>query len=381
MNQYQQTLFDNLEALVKSNEAFYRQEFVLDGLHYFIYNYRLASYSDFLAPGALQCRGVMFEVDGTGQAIRIAALTQDKFFNYIENPFTMNLDLSTVVGIEDKADGSMMSTYIHNGGVRLKSKGSLFSEQAIDAMEWLNKPEQTYLKNWLLTLHSYHDHTVNLEWCSARMDHRIVIGHQKSHLLILNARCNTTGEFMSRNDLSRHDDVQLREYMIGVVDTNGLDFNTFVASIPGMTEDIEGYIVELASGLRFKCKTAKYLTAHRAKDSINSDRRLFEAVIDEAIDDVRSLFAHDALIMSRIDEMQTKVGHIYNHIVKSVEDFYEVNKSLDRKEYAIKGQAELGTYFGLGMNRYLQKPTDYKGFIKKQWKSFGVKDDDVVASV
>jgi hypothetical protein len=152
--------------------------------------------------------------------------------------------------------------------------------------------------------------------------------------------------------------------MIGVVDTNGLDFNTFVASIPGMTEDIEGYIVELASGLRFKCKTAKYLTAHRAKDSINSDRRLFEAVIDEAIDDVRSLFAHDALIMSRIDEMQTKVGHIYNHIVKSVEDFYEVNKSL-----------------GLGMNRYLQKPTDYKGFIKKQWKSFGVKDDDVVASV
>ncbi|UQJ95715.1 RNA ligase 1 and tail fiber attachment catalyst [Klebsiella phage CPRSB] len=29
-----------------------------------IFNYRMASYTDWLKPGALECRGIMFEMDG-----------------------------------------------------------------------------------------------------------------------------------------------------------------------------------------------------------------------------------------------------------------------------------------------------------------------------
>jgi T4 RnlA family RNA ligase len=133
MHPAQQKLYDNLIALTKANEAFYYQDFELDGKKYRIFNYRLASYTDFQQPGALECRGVMFEVQDE-VAVRLASLPMEKFFNLNENPMTMNLDLTQVVRIEEKADGSLMSTYIHNDQLRLKSKGSLFSEQALHAM-------------------------------------------------------------------------------------------------------------------------------------------------------------------------------------------------------------------------------------------------------
>lgn len=376
MNTFQSQLYRDLISLVQSNEAFYFQDYVLDGACYRIFNYRLSSYSDFLAPNALECRGSMFELDANGDVIRLAALPMSKFFNLNENPMVMGLDLSTAVGVEYKADGSLMSTYLDgSGNLRLKSKGSLFSEHAIDAMAWLDQ-HQAFKDE--LTVLANEGYTTNMEWCSARLDHRIVIAHQISHLVVLNARSMADGAYLNvRARFSEFPEIE--RHMIETVDLTGVDVASFVSSVPGMTDDIEGFIVELSSGLRFKLKTNKYLTAHRAKDSINSDRRLFEAVIDEAIDDVRSLFAHDALIMKRIDEMQEKVGGWYNSIIARVESFHETNKHLDRKDYAIKGRGELDMFFGLGMNKYLGRGVDYKDFIKSKWKELGIKDDAKVA--
>lgn len=377
LNKYQQDLFAGLEALVADGDTFYRQEYPLDGKRYWIYNYRLAAYMEFQRPFGRECRGVMFEVDEHDDPVKLAAHPMEKFHNLNECPMTMNLDLSTIVAIDNKADGSLISTYIHDGQLRLKTKGSLFSEQAIDAMLWLDFPEHAQFKQWLFEMHDRWNYTVNLEWCSARLDHRIVIGHQKSHLLVLNARHNSAGFYFPRRELVKLVD---SVYMVGDVDTKGLDLVAFVNDIPAMTDDIEGYVVQLASGLRFKVKTDKYLTAHRAKDSINSDRRLFETVIDEAVDDVRALFAHDPLIMARITAMEEKVGNLYNSMVAQVEAFYVENQHCDRKEYAIKGQSEMGMYFGLAMNKYLGRTVDFKGFIKSRWKELGIKDDDSVSS-
>ena len=63
-------------------------------------------------------------------------------------------------------------------------------------------------------------------------------------------------------------------------------------------QNIEGYVIRLASGQRVKIKTAWYLALHHTKDSINSPRRLFEAVLEEATDDMRSLFYDDKLANS-----------------------------------------------------------------------------------
>jgi len=101
MNQYNTNLFNELMTLVEGNEAFFFNDWELDDTIYRNFNYRLASYSDFLEPSALECRGHMFEIDEDGNMVRLASLPPEKFFNHMENPFTMDLDLSDVEEIQD----------------------------------------------------------------------------------------------------------------------------------------------------------------------------------------------------------------------------------------------------------------------------------------
>lgn len=366
MNDFQSKIFNDLEALVASTEVFYRQEFALDGVRYWIYNYRLASYTDFTKPSALECRGIMFEVDANDAPVRLVSLPMPKFFNLYENPFTMNVDLSTVDTVELKADGSLMSTYMHNGQLRLKSRGSLFSEQAIDAMKWLQSVPEFYDDLKTITEYGW---TVNMEWCAPH--NRIVIGYDKPHLVVLNARCMRTGAFQSRAIM----EYEFKHRMIKRVDTKGLDVAAFVQSIPDMTDDIEGYVCRVGD-LWFKSKTSKYMSLHHTKDSITNPRRLFEAVVDEGVDDLRAMFHTDETAIKLIDGMVARVDMIYNHMVAVVDNFYANNKHLDRKEFAIKGQQELESrlYFGLVMQLYVGKTIDYKSVMKAHYKDFGIRD-------
>lgn len=376
---YQYKLYDDLMQLVDSNEAFYYKDFEFGSSLYRIFNYRLASYTDFQAPGATECRGTMFEVeevDNKTQMIRLAALPMEKFWNLNENPATMNLDLSSVDLIEDKADGSLISTFLHVGNssynslFRLKTKGSLNSSQASAALRWLQLEKNNELLHKLRTL-TGSGYTVNMEWCAPT--NRIVIGYEEPHLKILNVRDTTTGEYVNRDDSLVKHNKQMQEIWIDRHDVN--DPVEFVKSIPKM-QNIEGFVVRLSSGQRVKIKTEWYLALHHTKDSINSPRRLYEAVLEEATDDMRSLFHDDPVAIKMIEEMEQKVDHLYNHYVDIVERFYERNKELSRKDYAILGQKELPELvFPLAMQKYLDRPVDYKSWMKRHYKDFGIKDD------
>lgn len=351
--------------LVNTNESFYYQDQTLNGHIFRIFNYRLASYTDFLNPGALECRGSMFKIDQQGNPVRLACLPLHKFFNLYENPMTMNIDLDSIGSIEPKSDGSLISTYIHRGILRLKSKGSLFSDQAVAAMDWLDSPINSDFSDhlWLLTTHGF---CCNLEWVSP--ENRIVLGYMEPRLILLNMRDMETGRYVDIPD-------DLLNYTAPTPDLKGLTPKEFVEQIPSMLDDIEGFVVKLKTGLWFKCKTNKYLSLHHCKDSVNNPRRLFEVIVDEGIDDVRAMFHTDALLIKQIDEMQKKVDHLFNDLVNTVETFWDNNKFLERKEFAIKAQQEVNPlYFGLVMLKYQNKPIDYKAFAKSKWKQFGFVD-------
>lgn len=375
-NGYQEKLYNNLLALAESNEAFFYKDFVVGDCVYRIFNYRLASYTDFLEPSALECRGIMFELED-GVMRRLASLPMEKFFNLNENPLTMDLDLSEVASVELKADGSLISTYMHNvkrlreHELRLKTKGSLESDQCIAAMKWLeDRPD---FKHGLIVLGTL-GYTVNMEWCAP--DNRIVLGYEEPQLTVLNVRRHTDGEYVDifkPSALGNPSLDVLRENHIDRLEID--DPVSFVASIPKM-EGVEGYVVELPSGQRIKIKTEWYLVQHRAKDSINSPRRLFEACVEEATDDLRSLFFDDPIVIKMIEEMEAFAEKVYNHTVDQVERFFERNKHMERKDYAILGQNELDRkIFGLAMSKYVGKDVDYKHFMRKHYKSFGVADD------
>lgn len=372
-----QLLYSNLLELCKSEDSpFYYVDHKLGDNHYRVFTYRLAQYSDFLKEGALECRGHMFHINPDGTFIGLASLPPQKFFNYQENPFTTGLDLSNGADlVMTKEDGSLISSY-WNGGMagplRLKSKTALASEQAIAALDCLAKDK--YFYNFVFTM-TYNNYTVNMEFTSPHF--RIVVPHQEERLTVLNIRSNITGEYMPYAVIKKLMlNYQCEEYLVQNHLDGIDDLQTFVDSVPELNNGMEGYVVRLHNGMMFKVKTNAYIALHRMKDSLGSQKRLFEVVVNEAHDDAKAAFADDPFVISQIEDMEKKVAAIWVKLKQNVIEFYNANKELDRKSYALKGQAELDRmYFGLAMTLYLGKEPEYKEWMLKHYKELGIKDD------
>lgn len=372
MNTYQTKLFNELMTLVEGNEGFFFNDWELEEFHFRNFAYRLASYTDFLEPSALECRGHMFEIDKDGNPIRLASLPPAKFFNHLENPFTMDLDLSEIVEISDKADGSLITTYMVDGVLQVKTKGSLTSDQAINANAYLRLDENAQFRAELIKGEEL-GCTISMEWCAP--DNRIVLPYMKPHLKVLLIRSREDGSYVEFNEVDcEHFPETLKRWTKIIEFTDGEEYVNSVDDMQG----VEGVVCRMASGQRFKKKGQWYLALHHTKDSITVPRRLFECVLEEATDDLRALFHDDELAIKMIEDMEAFVEKKYNHMVDTVERFYERNKHMERKEYAILGQEEMERmYFGLAMMRYLGKDVDYKSFLKGKWKHLGLKDEKV----
>lgn len=373
MNTFQTTLYANLMALCSpEQEAFYYVDQKKGDLFYRIFLYRLASYTEFLKPGALECRGHTFRIDEAGNALELASMPMAKFFGYQENPMTMGLDLSTIDMVMDKLDGSLISSVLYpDGTFFLKSKGSFGSEHAKEATRILDTPEYAGLKAFIGNM-AEQDITINMELLHPEL--RIVIGYQEPALKVLNARYNHSGRYIPHAELynSLHSKF--------VVDTHAIpeDGAIWIENVYEMT-GIEGFVFRLADGLYVKLKGLWYKNLHHCKDSVTIPRRLFEACVNDGADELRTLFTTDSYALNAISEMEDKVSKIYNHIDATIHAFYSVNKESDRKTYAIAGQADAEIMrqgvFGLVMNLYLGKEANVEEFMIKNYKKYGIKDE------
>jgi hypothetical protein len=144
----------------------------------------------------------------------------------------------------------------------------------------------------------------------------------------------------------------------------------------------EGYVVEIIHPDRpsylVKIKTQKYLMIHRDGENANSQRSLFEAIINEHSDDLRGLFQHDTEALKRIDEMEQHVRPKYNRMIESIEQFYRKNKHLSKKNFlrSVTVTENMITYLPLLMKLYAGEQNDYKGFAMKHAKDlFGIDGD------
>ena len=358
-------LYTDLMTLCNDHEEFFFRDYQLMNNQYKVFDYHFASYTQWLLDGALECRGITFDITDPDN-VTIVSRPFKKFFGIGENPFTIDLDLNNVIEVASKADGSMISTVKTPTGFYLKSKGAFFSDQANAANVLIRTPEYTKV---CLLIDKYVNcgYTVIMEYCAP--DNRIVLSYDKPTLIVLGIRHNITGNHRSI-EMFRILDVAV-EYFI-VHET----INAFLNNVPSM-QGIEGFVLTFKDGLRVKIKTDAYLALHHLKDSINFPRRLFEACIMEASDDLKAQFHDDPVAIQMIQEMEDKVRSIYRNLTSTVAKFYNDNKKLERKEYAILGQQNLNKgEFSLAMQSYLGKIVDYKAFMIKHYKSYGIKDDD-----
>lgn len=380
-------LFDNLMTLCQTTDSFYYVDHVYDGTTYRVFSYRLASYTEFCLPGATECRGhtfahVSYDDKQTMEWV-LVSLPMQKFFNYSEHiGWGHLLDPQEIDFVMDKLDGSLISTvdgYATDShpGLILKSKTSLTSQQAKDAWTWLSQPEQINYFQFVRHM-VFCGYTINFEWISP--NNQIVIPYSEQRLVVLNIRRHFENAEIGSYTPYREIKMLMHEYNVDtdkyLVKKYDIDnYEEFIKNAQHQ-KGIEGYVIVFKNGLWVKLKTDAYCTLHHVKDSVTNERRLWEACINEITDDLRAMFVDDPLCLERISKMEQKASTEFNKLHKMVYDFYETNKHLDRKSYAILGQQELNQYgvFSNAMNLYIGKPDNIKEYMIKNFKKFGINE-------
>lgn len=343
-------LYRNLKLLTETGEGFYSKIEQLGDRTYEIFTYGLVSYQSFKLPSALECRGIMFDI--TNEVPVVASRPMKKFFNWNEGD--IDHSKNKVLYRMEKLDGSLISTYLHNGKLKLKSKASLTSIQCIEAMELLNSPQYLYIHSLIKSIVEQ-GYTVNMEYTSP--SNQIVVPYSEAKLSILSVLDNITGEE------SRYFDkhiLRVRAVQREPLTVN--DFQSLVDSIKAETQG-EGYVLGLETPegevYQIKVKNDRYCMLHHARDSIQTPKAILEIILKGGSDDLRGLFTNDRQTLARIERMESIVIDIFNRMIFDIKCICDANEHLPRKEYAIKMQKDHPIYFSALMGLYLKREVDF----------------------
>lgn len=340
----QQEIYDNLIAQCAAKELFYfvdQRSSMLTDVR--IFTYRLGGYSDWLEPDAIECRGIMFEmVDG--KPVSLLCRPMEKFFNYAEVKAWEALGKApasigeTVEDVMIKEDGSLISTFLDKGILFVKSKASLFSDQAAQANYLLLEDKKLRDRLTALVEEGY---TVNMEYVSP--NNRIVIGYTEPHLVILNIRHNETGEYVPYADMFA--DPIIRKYLVEREAIEITNLEQFVKETY-KKEGFEGYVIKTEKGF-LKVKTEWYCALHRTKGTLNNNKDLFVNIATGTSDDLKQMFSEDITALQKINDFEDAfIGHL-NSLINLAESAIHELRGKSRKDFAIGLSTNLSPQYKL----------------------------------
>lgn len=286
-----------------------------------IFSYHAAAYEHWLAKDAIECRGIMFEMDENNKPIRVLARPMEKFFNAFENPIA-NVKWDDALYYMTKEDGSLISSFDDNGYLGFKSKTSLYSDQAHWAMEWIN--DHPLLKKRVHEL-AENDFTVNFEYVGPK--NRIILGYLETSMRILNVRNNSTGEYVEMDEI--YADPILRPYMVDVFESDCSD--EWYEDLRNK-EDIEGVVVVFPDKF-VKVKTKWYFSKFDALMAVQSNKKLAMYCINNEIDDVRTMYVDDEAATRKIMAFEKMYHDILRSDFDQILTFYNTYRHLDRQTY------------------------------------------------
>ncbi len=360
MNEYQRNLFNDLMKLCAESEAFYYVDQNVDGKVFRVFTYRLASYTDFCKPNALECRGHTFLMNG-GAAVDLVCFPMPKYFNGFENPFVMDLDFTNAVLYMNKLDGSLISTVKDESmpyGFRLKSKTSFVSQQAVDAYQYLLNNKEL-LEHVVRLVNN--EQTVNFEWIG--MSNVIVIGYPEHSLKILNSRSLVNGN-ITLPDI---------HVLNGIPSKYVVEFDCINRSydeILNMT-GVEGFVVVFSDGRWAKFKCEWYTRLHAIRSGLNSIKNVFSLVVSGQADDIQSSIDMLPGASEMFEKVRAYCQHEMFKIDSEIASVFKSDAHLDRKSFAIKNKNN--PVFSLLMQRYSGKEIDLPAYMIKNYdthKSF-----------
>lgn len=283
-------------------------------------------------PDALECRGIMFEIDDKGRPVRIASRPMEKFFNLGEND-RARFKPEDVEMVMDKMDGSLVSTYIDNGYVQLKSKAALYSSQAERANGLLYSEKYADLRAKIADIGS--DYTFNFEYTAP--SNRIVVEYSEPSLTLLNVRHNVTGEYVPHQML--FSDAILRPHLVNALQVDSARFSNILDEVR-IAEGIEGIVARTKDGQMFKVKSEWYIGVHNIKNTSMFPNNLIYYVVESETDDLRAAYEGEPEALERIELFEEAFRSILRNAFTTATEFYNAHAGEDRKTYASNATIE-----------------------------------------
>ena len=318
------------------DSPFYETKIVIDGYPISLFNYRLATNTDFEKKFAKELRGICFVFNKDGSLFK-RYLLLDKFFNLNQTKETAfdavkNYEIKSV---NNKEDGSL-ATFVKlpNGRVIAKSKMGFDNDQAI-AINVIYKSNSVLreLVNFCL------DAEIIPVFEYVSPFNRIVLKYKNDELILLKIRCNLTGRYYEINNLPD----QFNEIKKAPVDNPYKNLEELVEFVSNQVER-EGVVVhckdELGKDFLFKVKTKWYIALHSLyTQDLNRENILIDYILNEKVDDLLAqLDENDLEIRERVQLISTVIKKEINIIVDDIERLYTVflDMGSNRKDFALK---------------------------------------------
>lgn len=311
------------------DSSFYETKIVIDTFKISIFNYRIATYNDFIDNKAFEMRGLTFIFNEDGSLFKRHLLLH-KFFNLnqvTETQYSLVCDYK-IKSVYNKEDGSVASFIrLPSGRVLGKSKMSIESDQAIGANRLYNNDINVRrFVDWSLD----NNYVAIFEYVSPF--NKIVLKYNVEELILLRLRDNDTGEYLNLNDFKKEiGDVKIAK---------SFDYKLEeLMELSKISEDIEGWVIE--SDIFMKIKTSWYMDLHGLlTDDLYRENIIVGYILDDNIDDILGQVPEDQVdVHERINRIIISVKYAINEkvldIKKSYNIFLKLNKDPDNLNYPL----------------------------------------------
>jgi T4 RnlA family RNA ligase len=308
----------------------------------------------FDAEGSTECRGIAFDSSG-----KICSRPLHKFFNVGEKSWLMPeliLERSDLATIQEKLDGSMISTAWVDGQLLWRSKKSFESDVVKLAEAYLTDNPRLLEFSRLVASSGY---TASFEL--THPEARIVVAAPEAALRLLHVRNNVTGDYVLLYGHEIWD--WISEYKVPLVHNYGELSLVGAFDRLEQLENQEGYVLQFHNGDMVKAKTAWYRRLHRSVTFLR-ERSIAELALNEELDDVKSMFREIGIDLAAVEEVESRVKAIMVSLTDQVEAVYQDGAALDRKSFAIRNKEH--PLFSLIMNRYIGRDVGLKDWYIKR---------------
>ena len=335
MENYKLPSYEDCIKIVQSSDAFYKKEDVINNQKVVIFDYRLASISDFKDNNAFELRGLTFVQDKSGNWKRFILL--NKFFNVGE---TLGWEIDTlnrlkITEVSKKEDGSIISFIpFDDNTIRTKSKTSFISDQAKMAQNIIDKNLNLCRSIRILINRGL---TPIFELVSPF--NQIVVNYDKTELILLQIRDNETGRYLDKKELYliiklfSFDDEPL--FKLAKREENTQDLNYWLNEKKTNKEDIEGWVLTFDNGKKAKIKTDLYFEKHHliGPDAFR-ENTLITSILNDNIDDIISCL-QEGEKKNFVNDISNKVMKFFNSEMKNIINILNKEKHKSRKEIAL----------------------------------------------